>query len=67
VVDTDVAPATLLTDVVTTHIIWEDGYLLPPTVPGLGVELDREAARKNPYRLHEIQHVTRRDGSVTNW
>jgi galactonate dehydratase len=62
-----VAPATLLPDVVTTHITWENGYLLPPTVPGLGVEFDREAARKSPYRPHEIQHVTRRDGSVTNW
>jgi L-alanine-DL-glutamate epimerase-like enolase superfamily enzyme len=62
-----VAPATLLPDVVTTHIAWEDGYLLPPTVPGLGVEFDREAARKNPYRPNETQHIFRRDGSVTNW
>jgi hypothetical protein len=26
-----------------------------------------EAGRKGPYRPHEIQHVTRRDGSVANW
>jgi len=57
----------LLPDVVTTHIAWDDGYLLPSAVPGLGVDFDRDAARKSPCRPHEIQHVTRRDGSVTNW
>ena len=28
---------------------WEDGYLIPPTDPGLGVELDEAVARANPY------------------
>ena len=27
---------------------WEDGYLLPPTRPGLGIEFDREAAKRTP-------------------
>ena len=38
-------PGTYLTDVVPVQVEWEDGYLLPPTRPGLGVEFDREAAR----------------------
>ena len=52
---------------VKTHITWENGYLLPTTVPGIGVEFNREAARANPYRPHEMQHVFHRDGSVSNW
>ena len=34
---------------------WEDGYVIPPTLPGLGVELDEEVAAAHPYdgdRLH---------------
>jgi 2-dehydro-3-deoxyphosphogalactonate aldolase len=36
-------------------IQWQDGYIIPPTKPGLGVELDEDVAAKNPYtgsRLH---------------
>jgi galactonate dehydratase len=37
-------------------ILWEDGHVLVPSEPGLGVELDEEAALANPYppdgRLH---------------
>ncbi len=28
---------------------WEDGYIIPPTAPGLGVELDEAVAAKHPY------------------
>ena len=28
---------------------WQDGYILPPTDPGIGVELDEEVARAHPY------------------
>ena len=30
-------------------IEWQDGYIIPPTAPGLGVELDEEVAAANPY------------------
>jgi len=30
-------------------IQWEDGYIIPPTKPGLGVELNEEVAIKNQY------------------
>ena len=58
---------TVMTDVVPVQVDWEDGYLLPPTRPGLGVELDREAARAHPFRLTEPPHLHRVDGSFTNW
>ncbi|HET9108326.1 MAG TPA: mandelate racemase/muconate lactonizing enzyme family protein [Steroidobacteraceae bacterium] len=30
-------------------IRWEAGYLIPPTEPGLGIELDEAVARAHPY------------------
>jgi L-alanine-DL-glutamate epimerase-like enolase superfamily enzyme len=29
---------------------WENGYIIPPTGPGLGVELNEEVALRNAYR-----------------
>jgi len=60
-------PATRLTDVVPVQVEWADGYLLPPTRPGLGIEFDREAARAHPFRLVEMPTLRAPDGSVTNW
>ncbi len=60
-------PGTMLTDVVPVQIPWEDGYLLPPDRPGLGIEFDREAALAHPFQLTEIPHLHRADGSFTNW
>ena len=28
---------------------WQDGYVIPPSDPGLGVELDEEVAARHPY------------------
>jgi galactonate dehydratase len=60
-------PGTFLTDVVPVQPKWEDGHLLPPTRPGLGVEFDREAAKGRPFRMAELPHLRRPDVSVTNW
>ena len=30
-------------------IRWEDGFVIPPDEPGLGVELDEDVARAHPY------------------
>jgi L-alanine-DL-glutamate epimerase-like enolase superfamily enzyme len=58
---------TVLTDVVPVQPQWQDGYLLPPTRPGLGIEFDREAAKKRPLQMFEPPHLSRPDGSFTNW
>jgi galactonate dehydratase len=58
---------TILTDVVPVQPEWEDGYLLPPMRPGLGIEFDRAAAKQYPFQLSELPHLRRLDGSVTNW
>ena len=60
-------PGTWLTDVVPVQVEWQDGYLLPPTRPGLGIEFDKEAARKSPFQMTESPHLRREDGSLTNW
>lgn len=36
-------------ELLETPITWEDGYVMPPTAPGLGVELNEEVARAHPY------------------
>lgn len=36
-------------EILKTPLRWEDGYLIPPTEPGLGVELDEDVARAHPY------------------
>ena len=36
-------------ELLKTPIQWEDGYIIPPTKPGLGVELNEEVARNHPY------------------
>jgi len=36
-------------EILKTPLPWEEGYLIPPTAPGLGVELDEEVARAHPY------------------
>jgi len=42
-------------EILKEPISWEEGYIIPPTKPGLGVELNEEVAAKHPYtgkRLH---------------
>jgi galactonate dehydratase len=36
-------------DLLQTPIRWEDGYVIPPAAPGLGVELNEDVARAHPY------------------
>jgi galactonate dehydratase len=60
-------PGTMLTDVVPVQPEWADGYLLPPSGPGLGIEFDWVAAKKHPFRMAELPQLRRRDGSFTNW
>lgn len=36
-------------EILKKPIDWEDGYIIPPTGPGLGVELDEDVAAAHPY------------------
>lgn len=45
-----------------------DGPAYPVSdLPGLGVEVNEEAIKAASFRFWEAPHLTRRDGSVTNW
>ncbi len=35
-------------------IRWEDGYVIPPDTPGIGVELDEDVAAQHPYEGDEL-------------
>ncbi len=58
---------TVLPDVFPTVPRFERGYLLPPVQPGIGVEFNREVARRHPFQPTELPHLRRLDGSFTNW
>ncbi len=60
-------PGESLPDLIINQPEWRDGYLLPPTAPGLGIEFKPEALGKYPFEMSELQHLRRADGSVTNW
>ena len=36
-------------EILKRPIRWEDGYVIPPDAPGLGVELNEDVARAHPY------------------
>ncbi len=44
-------------EILKTPIQWEDGYVIPPSAPGLGVELDEDVAARHPYDGNEL-HLT---------
>ena len=51
-------------EILKNPIPFEDGHVIPPTAPGLGVELDEEVALANPYagtmlHLEMTQHPVR--------
>jgi galactonate dehydratase len=41
-------------DILVKPIQWEDGYVIPPTEPGLGVELNETVALAHPYLGEEL-------------
>ena len=60
-------PGTVLCDIVPIQPTWQEGSLMPTDLPGLGIEFDREAAKKHPFQMIELPHLRRLDGSITNW
>jgi len=42
----------------------KDGYALPNERPGLGIEIDEDAAARYPYQRAFMPHVRRADGTV---
>ena len=40
-------------EILKEPIQWQNGYIIPPTKPGLGVELNEEVAARHPYNAIE--------------
>ena len=54
-------------EIFKNQMTYEDGHLLKPTRPGLGIEVDLDAARKSPYKPWTAPQTRTPDGGVTNW
>jgi galactonate dehydratase len=54
-------------EVLTQSLTFEKGYILPPTGPGLGVEIDEAAAAKYPFQPEKILRYFHPDGAVADW
>lgn len=57
----------ILTDVFPVQPDFHDGCLWPSERPGLGVEFDRGAARRRPFKMFDMTMLHRADGTITNW
>mgnify|MGYP000394363603 CR=1 FL=1 len=60
-------PSGWMNDVVNHDLRTEDGYLLASDEPGLGIDIDEDAARKVGVSDHEPPHLRRPDGAVQDW
>jgi len=41
-------------EILKKPIQWQDGFVIPPTGPGLGIELNEEVAAAHPYRGNDL-------------
>jgi galactonate dehydratase len=53
-------------EIVKTSLRLEDGFLIIPDTPGIGIELAEDAAERHPYRKREIVTRLHVDGSVVD-
>jgi 2-dehydro-3-deoxyphosphogalactonate aldolase len=44
-------------EILKEPITWQEGYIIPPTKPGLGVALNEEVAAEHPYTGKELHLV----------
>jgi len=60
-------PGTILPEVFPVQVSFEDGHLLPPASPGLGIDFNEEAALASYYQEGGSPRISRPDGTFTNW
>ena len=53
-------------EIIKTPIQLEDGFLIIPDAPGIGIELAEDAAEKHPYRPRQVATRLHVDGSVVD-
>ena len=60
-------PGEVLANLFPQQIPFKNGYMLPPSEPGLGVTFDESAVSKYPVMPGDCPRLHREDGSFTNW
>jgi L-alanine-DL-glutamate epimerase-like enolase superfamily enzyme len=60
-------PGEVLAELFPVQIPFKDGHLLPPTLPGLGVEFNESAVADFPPVAGDCPRLSRPDGAFTNW
>ena len=56
-----------INEIIEHNLTTEDGYLLRPDAPGLGIDLNEEAASRLSRTASDPPHWRRPDGSVQDW
>ena len=56
-----------MNEVIPNDMRTEEGYLFATDAPGLGIDLNEEAAAKYPHSSKDPTHLRREDGSVQDW
>ncbi len=54
-------------EVIVNPIEVVNGYIAPPTGPGLGIDVDEQAAAKYPFQPEAMQRYFHPDGAVADW
>lgn len=54
-------------DILTAPLNIAQGYVLPPTAPGLGIDINEAEAARHPFEPEVTMACFRRDGSVADW
>lgn len=57
----------LVKEVISGGPVYENGYLVMKDLPGIGCDLNEEAAGKYSFRKAHIPICRQNDGSLTNW
>ena len=61
-------PGEVLPELFPRQVPFANGYMLPPDVPGLGVEIDEsQVHRYPPIAGGDCPRLARNDGTFTNW
>lgn len=53
-------------EIVKTALKLENGYLIIPDTPGIGVELAEDAQERHPYRPRGLKTRLHEDGSIVD-
>jgi galactonate dehydratase len=54
-------------DLFPVQVPYENGYMLAPDRPGLGIEFNEDAIEAHPFKWGHGPRLHREDGSFTNW